>query len=87
MHTPIHEASIYKVSGDLPVAGPSGTGTGNNGEPPNDQSSSDTTPTPSTPSPNNAAIQGNAPNPRGKDLNLDNDPIPSDHSSFRSNCL
>ena len=27
-------------------------------------------PTPSTPSPNNAAIQGNAPNLRGKDLNF-----------------
>ena len=31
------------------------------------------------PSPNNATIQGNAPNPGGKDPDLDNDPISSDH--------
>ena len=43
-------------------------------------------PTPSTPSPNNATLQGNAPNPRGTDLNLDNNPILSNHNSFRSNC-
>ena len=42
-------------------------------------------PMPSTPSPNNAALQGGAPNPRGKDLDPDDNPIPSDHRSFRSN--
>ena len=86
MHTPIHEASILKVTGDPPVAGPSSTTTGNNGKPPNNTSSGDTMPTPSTPSPNNAALQGNAPNPGGEDLDLDDDPIPSDHGSFRSGC-
>ena len=39
------------------------------------------------PSPNNAAIQGNAPNPGGEDPNPDNNPILSDHSSFRSDHL
>ena len=85
MHTPIHEASIREVMDDPLVAGLSGTMTGNNGKPPNNPSSSNTMPTPSMPSPNNAAIQGNTPNPRGKDLNPDNNPIPSDHGSFRSN--
>ena len=87
MRTPIHEASIHKVMGDPPMAGPSGTMTSNNGEPPNDTSSGDTTPMPSTPSPNNTALQGNAPNPRGKDPDPDDNPIPSDHSSFRSSHL
>ena len=87
MHTPIHEASIHEVMGDPPVAGPSSTMTGNNVKPPNNPRSSDTMPMPSLPSPNNAALQGNAPNPRGKDLNLDDDPILSDHSSFISDCL
>ena len=45
-----------------------------------------TTPMPSTPSPNNTTLQGNTPNPRGKDPDLDNNPNPSDHGSFRSNC-
>ena len=67
------------------MAGPSGSVTRNNDEAPNDPSSSDTTPMPSTPSPNNAALQGGAPNPRGKDLDPDDDPILSDHGSFRSN--
>ena len=84
MCTPIHEASICEVTGDPQVAGLSGSTTGNNGEPPNDPSSSDTMPTPSTPSPNNTTLQGNAPNPRGKDPNPDDNPIPSDHDSFRS---
>ena len=86
MCTPIHEASICKVMGDPPVAGPSSTMTSNNGEPPNELSSGNTTPMPSTSSPNNAVIQGNAPNPRGEDPNLDNNPILSDHGSFRSDC-
>ena len=86
MHTPIREASICEVTGDPQVAGPSGSMTGNNGEPPNDPDGGDTTPMPSTPSPNNATLPGNAPNPRGEDLNLDDNPIPSDHDSFRSNC-
>ena len=86
MHTPIREASIHKVTGDPQVAGPSGSTAGNNGEPPNDPSSSDTTPMPSTPSPNNMTLQGNAPNPGGEDPNLDDDPIPSNHDSFRSSC-
>ena len=81
----ITEASICEVTGDPPVVGPSRTG--HNSEPPNELSSGDTTPMPSTYSPNNAAIQGNAPNPRGKDLNPDDDPILSDHGSFRSDCL
>ena len=85
MHTPIHEASIREVMGDLQMARPSGSATGNNGEPPNDPSSGDTTPMPSTPSPNNATLQGNTPNPRGEDLDPDDDPILSDHGSFRSN--
>ena len=85
MCTPIHEASIREVTGDTQMAGPSGSTTGNNSEPPNDPSSSDTMPTPSTPSPNNATFQGNAPNPRGKDPDPDDDPIPSNHGSFRSN--
>ena len=42
---------------------------------------------PSTPSPNNAAFQGNAPNPGGEDPDLDDDPILSDHGSFRSSHL
>ena len=44
-------------------------------------------PTPSTPSPNNATLQGSTPNPGGKDLDPDpdDDPIPSNHGSFRSN--
>ena len=87
MRTPTHEASICEVTGNPPVAGPSGSATGNNSRPPNDPSSGDTMPTPSTPSPNNTTLQGNAPNPRGKDPNPDDDPIPSDHNSFRSNCL
>ena len=87
MHTPIHEASIREVMDDPLVAGLSGSTTSNNGEPLNDSSSGDTMPTPSTPSPNNAALQGNAPNPRGKDPNLDNDPTSSDHGSFRSGHL
>ena len=86
MCTPICEASIRKVMGGPPLAGLSGSVTRNDGEAPNDPSSGDTTPTPSTPSPNNATVQGNAPNPRGKDPNPDDDPIPSDHDSFRSNC-
>ena len=86
MHTPIHEASICKVMSDPPVVEPSGSATGNNSKSPNDPSSSDTTPMPSMPSSNNAALQGNAPNPGGKDPNPDNDPIPSDHISFRSGC-
>ena len=61
--------------------------TSNNGEPPNDPSSGNTMPVPSTPSPNNTALQGNAPNPWGKDLNLDDDPILSDHGAFRSSRL
>ena len=52
----------------------------------NDQSSGDTTPMPSTSRPNHATVQGNAPNPRGEDLNPNNDPIPSNHGSFRSDC-
>ena len=84
MHTPIREASIRKVTGGPPVAGPSGSAIGNNSKAPNEPSSGDTMPTPSTPSPNNATIQGNTLNPRGKDPNPDNDPIPSDHDSFRS---
>ena len=87
MHTPIREASICEVMGDTQMAGPSGSMTGNNGKPPNDPSSGDTMPTPSTPTPNNTILQGNAPNPRGKDPDLDDDPILSDHGSFRSNCL
>ena len=87
MHTPICEASICKVTDDPPVAGPSSTVTSNNGKPPNNPSSSNTMPTPSMPSPNNATIQGNAPNPGGEDPNLDDDPVPSDHGSFRSNHL
>ena len=85
MNTPTHEASICEVMGNPPVAGPSSSVTGNDGEPPNDPSSSDTTPTPSTPSPNNTTLQGNAPNPGGEGPDLDNEPIPSDHRSFRSN--
>ena len=85
MCTPICETSICEITGDPQTAGPSGSMTGNNGEPPNDPSSSDTTPTPSTPSPNNATLQGNAPNPGGEGPDLDNEPIPSDHRSFRSN--
>ena len=87
MCTPIREASIREVTGNPPVAGPSGSTTGNNDGPPNDPSSGDTTPMPSTPSPNNATVQGNAPNPGGEDPNSDNNPIPSDHDSFRSNHL
>ena len=83
----ITTASIREVTGNPPVAGLSGSTTGNNGEPLNNPSSSDTTPTPSTPSPNNTAFQVNGPNPRGKDLNLDDDPILSNHGSFRSGCL
>ena len=86
MCTPIHKASIHEVTGDPPVAGPSRTRTGNNGEPPNDLSSGNTMLIPSMPSPNNATIQGNAPNPGGEDPNPDDDSIPSNHSSFRSNC-
>ena len=86
MCTPICEASICKVTGDPPVAGLSGTVTGNNGEPPNNPSSGDIMPMPSMPSPNSAALQGNAPNPGGEDLNLDDDPISSDCGSSRSNC-
>ena len=86
MHTPIHEASIHEVMGDPPGAGLSGTTTGNNGKHPNDPSSGNTMLTPSTPSANNATLQGNAPNPGGEDLNPDDDPILSDHGSFRSNC-
>ena len=87
MHTPTHEASIHKVTGDPPVAGPSGSATSNDGEPPNDPSSSDTMPMPSTPSPNNTTLQGNAPNPGGEDPNPDNNPTPSNHGSFRSGHL
>ena len=87
MCTPICEASIHEVTGDPQVAGPSGSATGNNGKPPNDPSSSNTMPTPSTPSPNNTTLQGNAPNPGGEDLDPDDDPILSDHRSFRSNPL
>ena len=58
----------------------------NNSKPPNDPSSGDMMPMPSTLSPNNATLQGNAPNPGGEDPDLDDDPIPSDHRSFRSNC-
>ena len=87
MRTPIREASIHKVTGDPPVAGPSSSATGNNSEAPNDPSSGNTMPTPSTPSPNNATLQGNAPNPGGKDPNPDDDPILSNHDSFRSNRL
>ena len=83
MHTPIYEASIREVMGNPPVAGSSGTATRNN-EPPNNTSSSDTTLTPSTPSPNNAALQGNTPNPGGENLDPDDDPIQSNHGSFRS---
>ena len=86
MHTPIREASIREATGNPQVAGLSVSVTGNNGKPPNDPSSGDTTPTPSTPSPNNATLQGSAPNPGGEDLDPDDDPIPSDHGSFRSNC-
>ena len=86
MCTPIREASLCEVMGGPPLAGPSSSMTGNNGKAPNDPSSSDTMPTPSTPSPNNATVQGNAPNPRGEDPNPDDDPIPSNHDSFRSNC-
>ena len=86
MRTPIHEASICEATGNPQVAGPSVPATGNNGEPPNDPSSGDTMPTPSTPSPNNATLQGSAPNPGGEDPDPDDDPIPSDHWSFRSNC-
>ena len=85
MRTPICEASIHEVTGGLPLAGPSGSMTRNNGEAPNDPSSGDTMPMPSTPSPNNATVQGNAPNPGGEDSNPDDDPILSDHDSFRSN--
>ena len=85
MRTPIHEASIHEVMGGPPLAGPSSSMTGNSGKAPNDPSSGDTMPTPSTPSPNNTTVQGNAPNPGGEDPNPDNDPIPSDHDSFRSN--
>ena len=83
--TTIREASIHEATGDPQVAGPSVPATGNNGEPPNDSSSGDTTPMPSTPSPNNTTLRGSAPNPRGKDPDPDNDPIPSNHGSFRSN--
>ena len=86
MHIPICEASIHEVMGDPPVAGPSSAATGNNSKHPNDPSSSDTMPMPSMPSPNNVALQGYAPNPRGEDPNPDNDPILSDHSSFKSDC-
>ena len=86
MCTPIREASICKVTGDPQVAGPSGSMTSNNGKPPNDPSSGNTTPTPSTPSPNNTTLQGNAPNPRGEDPDPDDNPILSNHGSFRSNC-
>ena len=86
MRTPICEASIHEVTGDPPVAGPSGSMTGNHSEPPNDPSSGDTMPMPSIPSPNNTTLQGNAPNPGGKDLNPDDNLIPSNHDSFRSNC-
>ena len=84
MRTPICEASIREVTGSPQVAGPSGSRTSNNGEPPNDPNSGDTMLTLSTPSPNNATLQGNALNPGGKDPNLDDDSIPSDHDSFRS---
>ena len=84
MRTPICEASIHEVTGNPQVAGPSSSMAGNNGEPPNDPSSGDTMLTPSTPSPNNATLQGNVPNPGGEDLNLDDNPILSDHDSFRS---
>ena len=87
MNTPTHEAGICEVMGNPPVAGPSSSVTCNDGEPPNDPSSGNTMPTPSTPSPNNAALQGNAPNPGGKDLNPDDDPIPSNHGSFRNSHL
>ena len=87
MCTPIREASIREVTGNPQVAGPSVSTTGNNGEPPNDPSSGDTTPMPSTPSPNNATLQGSAPNPRGEDPYPDDDPISSNHGSFRSNRL
>ena len=86
MRTPIREASIREVTGDPQVAGPSGSMTGNNGEPPNDPSSGDTMPMPSTPSPNNTTLQGNAPNPGGEDPNPDDNPIPSNHDSFESSC-
>ena len=85
MCTPICEASICEVMGKPQVAGSSVPATGNNGKPPNDSSSGDMTPTPSTPSPNNATLQGSAPNPGGEDPDPDDDPIPSDHWSFRSN--
>ena len=85
MHTPICEASICEVMGDPQVAGLSGSATSNNGNPFNDPSSGNTTPMPSTPSPNNVTLQGNAQNPRGKDPDPDDNPIPSDHGSFRNN--
>ena len=85
MHTPTYEASICEVTGDPPVARLSSTVASNNGKPLNGLSSGVTTPVPSMPSLNNAAIQGNAPNPGGKDPNPDKDPILSDHGSFRSN--
>ena len=85
MCTPICEASICEVMGDTQMAGPSGSTTSNNGEPPNNPSSGDTMPTPSTPSPNNPTLQGNTPNPRGEDPDPDDDPILSNHGSFRSN--
>ena len=84
MCTPIREASICKIMGNPQTAGPSSSATCNNSEPPNDPSSSNTTPTPSTPSPNNATLQGNAPNPGGKDPDLDNKPIPSNHRSLEA---
>ena len=83
MHTTICEASIHEVSDDSPVAGLSETRTSNDSGSPNNHSSSDTL-TPGTSCPNNAAIQGNAPNSGGKDLNLDDDSTLSDHNSFRS---
>ena len=83
MCTPIRKASIREVTDGPQVAGPSGS-TSTNREHPNDPGSGNTMPTPSTPSTNNATLQGNAPNPGGEDLNLDDDPIPSDHDSFRS---
>ena len=85
LRTPIRETSICEAMGDPQVAGPSVPTTGNNGEPLNDPSSGDTMPMPSTPSHNNATLQGSAPNPGGKDLDPDDDPILSDHGSFRSN--
>ena len=69
------------------MAGLSGPATSNNSEAPNNSSSGDTMPTPSTPSPNYATLQGNAPNPGGEDLDPDDDPILSNHGSFRSNRL